>query len=1053
MEAEAAKQHKRTKTAAVANSKQQQQTNGGGGRRERKKRFDVRKLLNIRGSANTAAAAAIVDAAGVGGARGRSPHVSDHESSKASSSKTSRRSGRVKAVNGEQPPYVPKHSVEGPPQLLSGKRERKRKKFWDEQQENAASGPPAPKVAKKPDKKVNRQKQQRRDRNASAESTKNASSTDEQSSQQQPQQQPPNGKTLEYLQFDLNADPASIAKQMVEGVNIPGPGVPIPIDSSSLPAGWEKRVIQRGIGVTKGKWDVSILSPSGKSFRSKIDLQKYCEENELPFSSDSFDFSLDENLKRLRQIWKQHIAGPQARAEAASATGTSASSAETAGDDKVSEVEGKKSKNADSSGVAEDSLSPSTASPCPEFAIESETGQGLRCSIDNCRKLFRNDRLLNMHVKHYHPNFFETIGLSKATESKTSENPPLSPPAAVTGLASSVLTPTTTESSTNPVPKKSEKRKLSQSLDKSENKRMKVSSSSEATDDLKSVKRGPGRLSMPRRQSSAVTEDDEVFRANRSRNDSILSVGSESSFAAEDATTTATTTIMTAATTTTTTTTMTSGPVTGSATPPTFRMSKRRQAQLQKKNPSPVLQISKVEDTPDGKCYMEEYMAFIGDSRVSQTEDGGGGGGGGTASYPPSEMDASVASEHLTSEEVVNCTCKRTEEDGLMIQCDICLCWQHGYCLGLEGEGEVPQKHICKICLDPPNGRTDARFSLDQDWLKEGKFSSVPSAVHQQHLHNAEEDKLKRELAFKKLSELMADLTNLGKVLHSLRVKLHVASQRNNSKVFMWSSPWENAKHRSSATSALSQSPATESPVRQPNPSANTTSPPPTVSAPEERLLNGGELRPPTPTPVPDSNQTSSPETGKQDVGANGITEDQQKSHSSKENGDLDERKGSEGKPDTPPPPKSVEDNGNLQVDEYLDPSMIPSVSEVQRLLPSIIQASLQDQLSGAEQIISPGGGGAAAAAAATQPQVIIPEQKRLDRDECRLHLLEHIGRVQAEVTSLLDSVEEHLSQLERSSLPTNTTIAVPALACRTKTLVTMLSQDLRTAKKLLGAL
>ena len=45
--------------------------------------------------------------------------------------------------------------------------------------------------------------------------------------------------------------------------------------------------------------------------------------------------------------------------------------------------------------------------------------------------------------------------------------------------------------------------------------------------------------------------------------------------------------------------------------------------------------------------------------------------------------------EHLTTEEVVNCSCKRSEEDGLMIQCDICLCWQHGTCLGVEEEDQV----------------------------------------------------------------------------------------------------------------------------------------------------------------------------------------------------------------------------------------------------------------------------------------------------------------------------------------------------------------------------
>merc|ERR1712137_185388 len=38
----------------------------------------------------------------------------------------------------------------------------------------------------------------------------------------------------------------------------------------------------------------------------------------------------------------------------------------------------------------------------------------------------------------------------------------------------------------------------------------------------------------------------------------------------------------------------------------------------------------------------------------------------------------------------------------------------------------------------------------------------------------------------------MTDLVNLSSVLHSLQVKLSVARQRNNPKVFMWSSDWDN---------------------------------------------------------------------------------------------------------------------------------------------------------------------------------------------------------------------------------------------------------------------
>jgi len=34
-------------------------------------------------------------------------------------------------------------------------------------------------------------------------------------------------------------------------------------------------------------------------------------------------------------------------------------------------------------------------------------------------------------------------------------------------------------------------------------------------------------------------------------------------------------------------------------------------------------------------------------------------------------------------------------------QCEECLCWQHGVCMGLL-EDNVPEKYTCYVCQDPP---------------------------------------------------------------------------------------------------------------------------------------------------------------------------------------------------------------------------------------------------------------------------------------------------------------------------------------------------------------
>ena len=56
---------------------------------------------------------------------------------------------------------------------------------------------------------------------------------------------------------------------MVEGVNIPGPQKPLAISSPRLPKGWQKKVIQRTLGQSAGKWDVFIENPEGQSFKQR----------------------------------------------------------------------------------------------------------------------------------------------------------------------------------------------------------------------------------------------------------------------------------------------------------------------------------------------------------------------------------------------------------------------------------------------------------------------------------------------------------------------------------------------------------------------------------------------------------------------------------------------------------------------------------------------------------------------------------------------------------------------------------------------------------------
>lgn len=144
-----------------------------------------------------------------------------------------------------------------------------------------------------------------------------------------------------------------------------------------------------------------------------------------------------------------------------------------------------------------------------------------------------------------------------------------------------------------------------------------------------------------------------------------------------------------------------------------------------------------------------------------------------------------VKVEQLKREEIINCTCGYTEEDGLMIQCDLCLCWQHGHCNGIEREKDVPEKYICFICSNPYRQRPSRKYIHDQDWIKEGKLLSLTK-------RKKDQDKINRRTAMLKRSfDLVGSLLKIQQMLHSLRVKVNIAQDKDHPKLYLWAKDWE----------------------------------------------------------------------------------------------------------------------------------------------------------------------------------------------------------------------------------------------------------------------
>lgn len=136
--------------------------------------------------------------------------------------------------------------------------------------------------------------------------------------------------------------------------------------------------------------------------------------------------------------------------------------------------------------------------------------------------------------------------------------------------------------------------------------------------------------------------------------------------------------------------------------------------------------------------------------------------------------------ETLPKEEVINCSCASNQEDGLMIQCDICLCWQHGYCNKIDSEDQVPDNYICISCLNPLKKRRSKQYDYSQDWIKEGILASV--------LQHKDERRRKDEAILKQSHQLVAEVIEHNNFLHSLRVKTSIYGQTpDHPKLYLWS--------------------------------------------------------------------------------------------------------------------------------------------------------------------------------------------------------------------------------------------------------------------------
>lgn len=426
----------------------------------------------------------------------------------------------------------------------------------------------------------------------------------------------------------------------------------IPIVDPKLPTGWYKHK-----AFFNNRWQAILINSENRKFFGRKGLLKYFEMNKLDYSPDLFDFSyMDIPPKKTKNV---DIASCEKKIAAFS-----------------------------------HSVSPISIAPSiPKFSdFNVSTSGNYVCPNNDCKKEFRKENLLMMHLKHYHPEFKKMLpsdlnvaDFAYARTNSMDDKEDLSKPikknsCTFDGYQNSFIGTTVKLSPPAVTP-----------LPKVYSEHLPVSGTDVKVNEPNLSSRNDLKLKEPEKAEQA---------------DESMEIDFESQIAL-------------------------------------FEITKKS---------DDTKSIKKENTTPEKKEILRSM------------------------SSPP------VTFEKMKKEEVVNCICGMTEEDGLMIQCDICLCWQHSHCSDIETENEVPDKYVCKICRNPPLLRKTQKYAYDHDWLHKGLLPTLdPTNKHY------DEDFLKIQNILQNAHNITGSLCKLSDAMHNSSIKIQIAQEPNHSKLYLWS--------------------------------------------------------------------------------------------------------------------------------------------------------------------------------------------------------------------------------------------------------------------------
>ena len=795
-----------------------------------------------------------------------------------------------------------------------------------------------------------------------------------------------------------------------------GPPRSVGISDTTLPTGWQKHFTQRKSGSSAGKWDVLFMhESSGKKFRSRNDIRAFMEsQGQFDFDPENFDFCI--HRKKKNKLEK-----PKSEADPVKKPRFSSRTKQVL----VTDVSAIPSFNTPSSLMTPSSSIEEGTVFIGGLRIEMEDNS-YKCPKEGCLKNFRKENLLQMHIKHYHPEYSKFLGSTP-------------------NVADLAYARTIGESIDDIVPKhahsfieknKFERRKGSHDKSQLPVLQSALSPSQLISSSMPSPTPPVLEVEVGRPEDLSDFIRDEKLELGspirgtndntRQENDCAMSPGTLFDMKLrEEKTQTGIKTLLPVR------------PANPDQRPDRSKSldesthkekgKSQRKRNLSEYHSDSVGRARKKQSAQDHSVNLDDlddstldaegpaaptyrFSRRKSDAKNDESNDKSEG----TFMMINGEM---IKVEQLRREEIINCTCGFMEEDGLMIQCDLCLCWQHGHCNAIEREKDVPEKYVCYICRYPYRQRPSKKYIHNQEFMKEGKLPSLPDRTKNELIINQRTAMLKRSY------DLVASLLHIQDVLHSLRVKINVAQKKDHPKLYLWAKNWEKS--------------VVPKPNTTPIPVFEVVQP---TDETESRASNETEAR-------------EEDETIKEDSEGKSIATDfelvkilEDGGTHSEESKEVNKNEGIGSQEENRLLLDALSKSDNL--DENLKTNTLNEVLNSQDVMKEQTEQSKSDILT--ETGIS------------VQPELSTPQTKRgvalplqpfipepeapIDPTECRMRLLEHIDHFQSYIASRLTTIEAQVQVLEEMDSD-----SVPDLEIqpRTKQTVQMLLRDLSTIRKL----